>query len=364
MEPIAEHLLSIDNVSKHYGAVVALDRVSLQVPKGEFITFLGPSGSGKTTLLMCIAGFIDLTHGEISFDDRVINYLPPERRNFGMVFQGFALFPHMTVAENVAFPLDVRHTDKTETRRRVGEMLDLVQLSHLDDRKPKQLSGGQQQRVALARALVFAPDILLLDEPLSALDKKLRRNLQYELKELHQRVGCTFIYVTHDQEEALSMSDRVAIIDDGRVVQSGSPTELYDWPSSAFVADFLGKSNFFTGQVEAQDGGNLSYRVKSRLFVQARDSADFRAGDQVTIAVRPEKIEISEDKPGEQVNITEGVVSGWNFYGASFDIKVRTEEFGEINVVTPAWRCRINPAEGKPVWIHWAPEASVVLEDR
>ncbi|MBV8650548.1 MAG: ABC transporter ATP-binding protein, partial [Alphaproteobacteria bacterium] len=246
--------LSVEHLTKRYGAIVAVDDVSLEVERGTFLTLLGPSGSGKTTILMAIAGFVEPTSGEIRSGERIITHLPPEKRNFGMVFQGYALFPHMSVGENVAFPLKVRGRPRAETNAMVKSALDLVQLGHLKDRLPGQLSGGQQQRVALARALVFDPDILLLDEPLSALDKKLRADLQIELKALHQRVGKTFIYVTHDQDEALSMSDEIVILRHGRIVQQGSPNALYEAPRTHFVADFLGKSNFLAGRVGGRAG--------------------------------------------------------------------------------------------------------------
>ena len=246
----AAHNLALREVSKHYGSLAAVDRVSLEVPRGQFLTLLGPSGSGKTTLLMIIAGFVEPSAGDVLVDDARITHLPPEKRNFGMVFQGYALFPHLTVFDNVGFPLRVRGMPRADAAGRIRGALDLVQLGALAERYPRQLSGGQQQRVALARALVFTPDILLLDEPLSALDKKLRAELQWELKQIHQRVGTTFIYVTHDQEEALSMSDEIAIIRDGRIVQAGPPRALYERPATRFVADFLGKSNFIRGRVD------------------------------------------------------------------------------------------------------------------
>ena len=289
--PVA-HNLALRDVSKHYGSVAAVDRVSLDVPRGQFLTLLGPSGSGKTTLLMIIAGFVEPTAGDVLVDDARITHLPPEKRNFGMVFQGYALFPHLTVFDNVAFPLKVRGVPRADAADRIRGALDLVQLVPLADRYPRQLSGGQQQRVALARALVFTPDILLLDEPLSALDKKLRAELQWELKQIHQRVGTTFIYVTHDQEEALSMSDQIAIIRDGRIVQSGPPRLLYERPATRFVADFLGKSNFISGRVVAVDGDRLVYEVAGCRYVQESAGAPRKVGDEIVVALRPEKVEI------------------------------------------------------------------------
>ena len=286
------HNLALRDVSKHYGSVAAVDRVSLDVPRGQFLTLLGPSGSGKTTLLMIIAGFVEPTAGDVLVDDARITHLPPEKRNFGMVFQGYALFPHLTVFDNVAFPLKVRGVPRPRRRGADPRRARPRAARPLADRYPRQLSGGQQQRVALARALVFTPDILLLDEPLSALDKKLRAELQWELKQIHQRVGTTFIYVTHDQEEALSMSDQIAIIRDGRIVQSGPPRLLYERPTTRFVADFLGKSNFIGGRVVALDGDRLVYEVAGCRYVQASAGAPRQVGDEIVVALRPEKVEI------------------------------------------------------------------------
>ncbi len=352
--------LAVRHLAKHYGATRAVDDVSLSIARGSFVTLLGPSGSGKTTVLMAIAGFVQPTAGEILVDDTPITGLPPERRNFGMVFQGYALFPHMTVAENVHFPLRVRNVPRAEAAARVAQALDLVQLGQLKDRRPSQLSGGQQQRVALARALVFKPALLLLDEPLSALDKKLRAELQEELKALHRRVGLTFIYVTHDQEEALSLSDRIAILRDGRLVQDGEPKELYERPASRFVADFLGKSNFLKGLVEGPVGDGFAYRVGAARFVQ-RGAAP--AGSRVLIALRPEKIAITPD--GEAaVNAIDGTIEAWSYYGSSFALTVATREAGRLRVEVPAWRCPVAPAEGRPVRLTWSADASVtVVED-
>jgi ABC-type Fe3+/spermidine/putrescine transport system ATPase subunit len=231
-------------VTKRFDDVTAVDDISLEVEAGRFLTLLGPSGSGKTTLLMMMAGFVQPTAGSIFAGAHDITHVPPERREFGMVFQGYALFPNMTVAQNIAFALKIRKWDKAAVSREVERMLDTVRLTALGGRLPRELSGGQQQRVALARALIFKPKVLLLDEPLSALDKKLRAGLQEELRDLHQRLGTTFIFVTHDQDEALSMSDEIVIINRGRIVQRGSPKDLYDRPASHFVADFLGRSTY------------------------------------------------------------------------------------------------------------------------
>ncbi|GAB4166012.1 MAG: ABC transporter ATP-binding protein [Thalassobaculales bacterium] len=353
------HALHVRALRKHYGAVRAVDDVSITVRKGAFVTLLGPSGSGKTTILMAIAGFVEPSAGDILVDDRVITHLPPEKRNFGMVFQGYALFPHLTVAGNVAFPLSVRGVGKAETARRVRHALDLVQLGHLGERLPKQLSGGQQQRVALARALVFEPELLLLDEPLSALDKKLRAELQWELKALHDRVGMTFIYVTHDQEEALSMSDDIAILRDGRLVQSGAPGELYDRPRSRFVADFLGKSNFLAGEVEGPAEGGFIYRAGPHRFVQAGAAPAART----LIALRPEKLTLAASEPSA-VNRLPARVKSWSYFGTGIHFLVEAEGIGELTVTRPAWRLDVPTRTGQPVWLGWDPDAAIpVAED-
>ena len=359
MTHAAAHNLTLRNVSKHYGSVAAVERVTLDVPRGQFLTLLGPSGSGKTTLLMIIAGFVDPTAGDVLVDGARITHLPPEKRNFGMVFQGYALFPHLTVFDNVAFPLKVRGVSRADAADRIRAALDLVQLAPLADRYPRQLSGGQQQRVALARALVFTPDILLLDEPLSALDKKLRAELQWELKQIHERVGTTFIYVTHDQEEALSMSDQIAIIRDGHIVQSGPPRRLYERPATRFVADFLGKSNFITGRVVAVDGERLTYEVAGCRYVQTWQGAKPTAGDEVVVALRPEKIEIRSTPPPESDgNAVVGTVSAWNYHGTSFHVLVETAALGLVMVTAQAWRAEVEPEVGRRVHLAWEANAA------
>ena len=251
----------LEKVSKSFGPVIAVDDVSVTIEPGEFITLLGPSGSGKTTTLMMIAGFDHPSAGEIYIDGTPIVGVPPYRRGIGMVFQNYALFPHLTVAENVAFALKQRSVAKPEIVGRVAETLDIVRLRGYEARYPRQLSGGQQQRVALARAIIFHPRVLLMDEPLSALDKQLREELQLEMKRLHQQLGITFIYVTHDQREALIMSDRIAVMNQGRIEQAGSPSDLYDRPATRFVAGFIGESNFLEGEVAGLQGRDVAARV-------------------------------------------------------------------------------------------------------
>ena len=250
-------------VSKRYGqSVQAVRQLDLEIRRGEFLTLLGPSGSGKTTALMMLAGFEDTTEGEILIDGRRIDNVPANRRGIGMVFQNYALFPHMTVAENLAFPLEVRKLGREEVGRRVRNVLDMVQLPEFGNRRPAQLSGGQQQRVAVARALIFEPNLVLMDEPLGALDKQLREQMQFEIKDIHARLGVTFVYVTHDQTEALTMSDRIAVFNAGRIEQLSTPRELYERPAASFVASFIGENNRMAGRVLANsEQGAVSVRL-------------------------------------------------------------------------------------------------------
>ena len=358
------HALAIQGLTKRYGGFTAVNDVSLRVERGEFLTLLGPSGSGKTTILMCIAGFVAPTAGAILLDAKDITPLPPERRDFGMVFQGYALFPHMSVAENVAFPLRVRKLSAADREAKVRAALDLVQLQGFADRLPRQLSGGQQQRVALARALVFDPALLLLDEPLSALDKKLRAELQEELKALHRRVGRTFVNVTHDQEEALSLSDRVAILNHGRLVQEGAPAHLYEHPRTRFVADFLGKSNFLQGEVrESVPGGFVIGAGATRIVQAVAENHRPAHGSRVLLSLRPEKIALMAESD-EADNLVEGRIAAWSYLGAGFALNVETPDFGLLRVALPTWRAPIAPREGLPVRLGWSAAASVpVVED-
>ena len=285
--------LELVEVSKAFGPVIAVDGVSLAVPPGEFLTLLGPSGSGKTTTLMMIAGFESATAGEILLGGRPLTRVPPYRRNLGMVFQHYALFPHMTVHDNVAFPLRTRGVTMAETDRRVEEALDRVHLPGYGARFPAQLSGGQQQRVALARALVYRPPGLLMDEPLGALDKKLREQMQLEIKHIQRELQLTVIYVTHDQEEALTMSDRIAVMRHGRVVQLGPPEDLYERPADQFVADFIGQSNFLEVTVRRVQDGIASAVTDEGLNVSLPVGEAGAEGTRVTLALRPERLRLA-----------------------------------------------------------------------
>lgn len=364
MSDLGGHALALSGLTKRYGDFTAVDQVSLDVARGEFLTLLGPSGSGKTTILMAVAGFVAPSEGAILLDGRDITPLPPERRDFGMVFQGYALFPHMTVAENVAFPLRVRGLSRADRDAKVRAALDLVQLGFFADRLPKQLSGGQQQRVALARALVFEPNLLLLDEPLSALDKKLRAELQEELKALHRRVGRTFINVTHDQEEALSLSDRIAILNHGKLVQAGAPTDLYERPRTRFVADFLGKSNFLEGTVRAVVAGGFGLEAGgTQIVVALPPGIDAPSvGARSVVSLRPEKVALLLDGDVAD-NTVEGRIAGFAYLGAGFALRVDVPGLGEVRATLPAWKAPIAPAEGLTVRLGWAAEAAVPVEE-
>jgi putative spermidine/putrescine transport system ATP-binding protein len=304
-----------DRIEKRYGQVVAVDDISLDIAPGEFVTLLGPSGSGKTTTLMMLAGFEIPTAGEIYVDDIPIAAVPPYRRNIGMVFQNYALFPHMTVGENIAFPLQMRKMSRAEIARQMQEVLDLVGLPGYEARYPRQLSGGQQQRVAVARALVFNPRVLLMDEPLGALDKQLRERLQLEIKALHEQLGVTIIYVTHDQEEALVMSDRIAVMNDGRIEQCGLPTELYDEPATRFVATFIGESNFIDGVVDRVDDGSVCVEAPGVGQLRAPARPGLTRGSSVALTVRPEKIVAAENGVAPDMNVVTGTVEDVVFVG-------------------------------------------------
>lgn len=286
-------LLSISGLRKSYGMTTVIDDISLTLKRGEFLTFLGPSGSGKTTVLMSIAGFVQPTSGDIVLSGKPLLPLAPHQRDIGMVFQSYALFPHMTVAQNVAYPLTVRKIPKAEINKKVMRMLDLVGLPQHAARLPTQLSGGQQQRVALARAMIFEPRLLLMDEPLAALDKKLRAQMQIEIIRLHRELGVSIIYVTHDQEEALIMSDQIAVFNHGKIEQIGTPTDLYERPQTRFVADFIGESNFFDATVQIRDERQTICALSDGTSVTLPEAEGIEVGTKLTIAVRPERMRLS-----------------------------------------------------------------------
>ncbi|ARE38597.1 Putrescine transport ATP-binding protein PotA [Rhodovulum sp. P5] len=288
--------VSFEHVQKSYdGETLVVKDLNLQLSKGEFLTMLGPSGSGKTTCLMMLAGFETATHGEIRLDGRPINQVPPDKRGIGMVFQNYALFPHMTVGENLSFPLEVRGMGKSDREDKIVRALDMVQMRGFANRRPAQLSGGQQQRVALARALVFDPKLVLMDEPLGALDKQLREHMQFEIKHLHETLGITVVYVTHDQGEALTMSDRVAVFNDGRIQQLAPPAELYERPQNSFVAGFIGENNKLPGVIEELNGDRALVRLHDGEVIDAT-SVNIRAkGEKTLVSIRPERVEFRPD---------------------------------------------------------------------
>ncbi|MGN9763400.1 ABC transporter ATP-binding protein [Streptomyces sp. SD31] len=310
--------LSVTRLRKTYGGVTAVDEVSMEIAAGEFVTFLGSSGSGKTTTLMMIAGFCEPDSGSIVVGGNDVTRLAPQKRGLGFVFQQYLLFPHMTVWENVAFPLQLRGVSKTEQRRRVGETLEMAGLSAMARRRPRELSGGQQQRVALCRALVYRPPVILMDEPLGALDKKLRDQLQTEIKRIQQELGLTVIYVTHDQEEALVLSDRIAVMRDGRIDQFDTPQELFERPRTPFVADFLGAANFLPGRVEQQTSGHTLVRLDTGGVLKARPQAGTE-GARVRAAVQPGRLALCPPDDG----FCTGTVETVTYVGTLVRVTVR-----------------------------------------
>ncbi|WP_295048368.1 ABC transporter ATP-binding protein [uncultured Paracoccus sp.] len=291
-----DSFVAFEHVQKSYdGQTLVVKDLNLSIGKGEFLTMLGPSGSGKTTCLMMLAGFETATHGEIRLAGRPINQVPPHKRGIGMVFQNYALFPHMTVGENLSFPLEVRGMDSSERNTRIARALDMVQMGKFANRRPAQLSGGQQQRIALARALVFDPELVLMDEPLGALDKQLREHMQFEIKRLHEQLGITVVYVTHDQGEALTMSDRVAVFNDGRIQQLAAPADLYERPENSFVAQFIGENNKLPGTVEELSGDKALVRLSTGELIDATPVNVRQKGQQTLVSIRPERVEFKPE---------------------------------------------------------------------
>jgi putative spermidine/putrescine transport system ATP-binding protein len=345
--------VELEGVSKAYGAHRAVHELSLAVASGESVALLGPSGCGKTTTLNMIAGFLAPDAGHIRIDGRAVDGVPPYRRNIGMVFQHYALFPHLTVADNLAFGLRMRKADKAEITRRVGSALELVHLDGLERRYPRELSGGQQQRVALARALVVEPAVLLLDEPLSNLDAKLRQAMREEIVELQQRLGITTIFVTHDQEEALAIARRIAVMDAGRVEQIGAPEAIYGHPRTEFVARFIGEANLLPGEVLGAEQGALRVRADMGSVLRAPVDAAFAPGDRVLVMVRPEKIRVGLGSAGAEENRIEALVKSVSFLGAVTRCQL-TVSAQQLTVTTgePTGL----PAPGQRAVLTWATE--------
>jgi spermidine/putrescine transport system ATP-binding protein len=366
--------IRFDRVSKRYGDVVAVDSVSLAVERGEFFSFLGPSGCGKTTSLRLIAGFEQPTQGDVHIGGVSVIGVPPHKRPVNMVFQHYALFPHMTVADNIGYGLRQRtpRPPKSEISKQVDEILEMVQMSGYNKRRAWELSGGQQQRVALARALINRPTVLLLDEPLAALDRKLRRDMQIELQTLQRDVGITFILVTHDQEEALSMSDRICIMRDGYVVQSGSPRELYDQPTNLYVADFVGKTNFIAGSVTNVNGRSVIIQSEDgRTFIgsPSASAAKLSVGASASIAIRPEMVVLgTHDAKAADMNTDvalNGRIKNRIFLGEHTEYLVDAEGLGDVLVLSPKHVERTQGGfdPGDAIAIGWKNDTALVLED-
>jgi putative spermidine/putrescine transport system ATP-binding protein len=348
----------LSRLCKAYGSVKALDNVSLNIAAGEFLTLLGPSGSGKTTLLMALAGFVRPDYGSILFGDREMITTPPNKRGLGMVFQSYALFPFMTVAENIAYPLKIRGLSKSDQKMRTKHALDTVELDGYGDRRVSQLSGGQRQRVALARAMVFEPQIILMDEPLSALDKKLREHMQIELKALHQKLDATVVYVTHDQREALTMSDRIAVVNHGRIEQVETPERLYRQPNSFFVADFIGESVSLPVEVS-----NKKAHLNGRVLKSDLPISEGRGGHRLVI--RPELLEVILGEIPETANDFSGHVYDIIYQGDSILVIVQHESLGQINVRVPANRAGQKglPSQGERIGLALHPEDTIIVPE-
>jgi len=351
-------------VQKSYdGETLVVRDLNLEVAKGEFITLLGPSGSGKTTTLLMLAGFEPATHGEIFLKGNPINRLPPHKRGIGMVFQNYALFPHMTVNENLAFPLQVRRVSKAEIQERVKNVLEMVELPAFGHRRPGQLSGGQQQRIAVARALVFNPELVLMDEPLGALDKQLREQMQYEIRHLHERLGITVVYVTHDQVEALTMSDRIAVFNDGAVEQLSTPDELYERPLNSFVAKFIGENNRLRGVVQdIGTHGSCTVRLASGELVRASAVKVSKKGDRTLLSLRPERVKIDPLTEGI-ANVVEGRIEESIYLGDH--VRTRLTVAGQSNFIVkiPNNADRGPLKEGTKVRVRWSTQDCRALDD-
>ena len=359
---MTKHIVQLKGVQKTYdGENLVVKDLNLDIREGEFLTMLGPSGSGKTTTLMMLAGFETATHGEIFLDGKPINRLAPEARNIGMVFQSYALFPHMSVAENVGFPLSVRGASRSDIGDRVTKALGMVGLKGFNERRPAQLSGGQQQRVAVARALVFEPKLVLMDEPLSALDKQLREQMQYEIKQLHQRLGVTVVYVTHDQGEALTMSDRVAVFDAGVIQQLDTPQKLYENPANAFVASFIGENNKLNGTVDSTDGAWCKVRLADGSQIGAKAVASGRPGARTMLSLRPERVVLN---PGDlSCDITtEACVRDVTYLGDH--LRLRVVAFGDQEIVMKLPNASRQRAvmQGNSIRIGWRAEDCHALD--
>ena len=355
--------VSFKGVQKSYdGETLVVKNLNLDIASGEFLTMLGPSGSGKTTCLMMLAGFETATHGDIELGGRPINNIPPHKRGIGMVFQNYALFPHMTVGENLAFPLKVRNMPTAEVEDKVRAVLDMVQMLAFIDRKPAQLSGGQQQRIALARALVFNPELVLMDEPLGALGKQLREKMQFEITDLAHRLGITVVYVTHDQTEALTMSDRVAVFDDGRIQQLAKPDQLYEEPENSFVAQFIGENNTMEGIVKEIKDGLAMVELDGGEVIACKPVNVSKPGDRTRVSIRPERVEYNKDRIHDNAQKLKAEVLEFIYMGDIFRTRLRVAGNDEFIVKTRNAPDQMRLKPGEQIEIGWLPEDCRALD--
>jgi putative spermidine/putrescine transport system ATP-binding protein len=343
-----------DRVQKSYdGENLVVKDLNLNIGKGEFLTMLGPSGSGKTTCLMMLAGFETATHGDIRLDGKPINNIAPHKRGIGMVFQNYALFPHMTVAENLAFPLEVRKMGKSERESKVHRALDMVQMGDFGSRRPAQLSGGQQQRIALARALVFEPELVLMDEPLGALDKQLRETLQFEITNLAHNLGITTVYVTHDQTEALTMSDRVAVFEDGRIQQLAPPAQLYEEPQNSFVAQFIGENNTLEGVVKEINGDRALVMLDDGELIDCKPVNVSKPGERTQVSIRPERVEYNKERLHADAHTLKAEVLEFIYMGDMFRTRLRVAGNENFIIKTRNAPDQVQLKPGQQIEIGW-----------
>ncbi|MFS4581561.1 ABC transporter ATP-binding protein [Phaeobacter sp. C3_T13_0] len=355
--------VEFERVQKSYdGENLVVKDLNLTMPKGEFLTMLGPSGSGKTTCLMMLAGFETATHGDIRLGGVSINNIPPHKRGIGMVFQNYALFPHMTIAENLSFPLEVRNMGKSEREQKVMRALDMVEMGAFGGRRPAQLSGGQQQRVALARALVFEPELVLMDEPLGALDKQLREKMQFEITHLAHQLGITTVYVTHDQTEALTMSDRVAVFNDGRIQQLAPPDELYEEPSNSFVAQFIGENNTLEGTIKEINNGIALVQLDDGELIDCKPINVSKPGERTRVSIRPERVEFNKDRMQEGAHTLKAEVLEFIYMGDIFRTRLRVAGNDEFVVKTRNAPDQVRLQPGQQIEIGWLPEDCRALD--
>ncbi|MEP2715446.1 ABC transporter ATP-binding protein [Pseudophaeobacter sp.] len=355
--------VEFERVQKSYdGENLVVKDLNLIMPKGEFLTMLGPSGSGKTTCLMMLAGFETATHGDIRLGGTSINNIPPHKRGIGMVFQNYALFPHMTIAENLSFPLEVRKMGKSEREAKVKRALDMVEMGAFGGRRPSQLSGGQQQRIALARALVFEPELVLMDEPLGALDKQLREKMQFEITHLAHRLGITVVYVTHDQTEALTMSDRVAVFEDGRIQQLAPPDKLYEEPQNSFVAQFIGENNTLEGVVKEINNGVALVQLDDGELIDCKPVNVSKPGERTRVSIRPERVEYNKDRLSEGAHTLKAEVLEFIYMGDIFRTRLRVAGNDEFVIKTRNAPDQVRLQPGQQIEIGWLPEDCRALD--